>query len=84
MTPAPDSISLSLYYFIYFSVSLSPGQPQLSLIGLLSLLSPIAINGELLGPSLSLSLSLFFSHPLTLNNKLFREYVNGFQIPRNK
>ena len=22
--------------------------------------------------------------PLTLNNKLFREYVNGFQIPRNK
>ena len=86
------SLSLSKYdvkvhggsRLVYFSVSLSPGQPQLSLIGLLSLLSPIAINGELLGPSLSLSLSLFFSHPLTLNNKLFREYVNGFQIPRNK
>ena len=27
---------------------------------------------------------LLFIHPLTLNNKLFREYVNGFQIPRNK
>ena len=40
-----------------------------------------------MAPSLLLLLYLSFYlliHPLTLNNKLFREYVNGFQIPRNK